>query len=57
MKEEVLKMCIEQGNKYESLSYDGILDICDEEIELVDFCMEELEKLANNGEISFGLDF
>jgi hypothetical protein len=57
MKEEVLKMCIEQGNKYEFLSYDGILDICDEDTELVGFCMEELEKMENEGKINFELDF
>ena len=55
-KKEALKACIEQGNEFEFLSYDGILDICDEDQELVKFCIEELERMATKDKISFELD-
>ena len=55
-KKEALKACIEQGNEFEFLSYDGILDICDEDQELVRFCVKELEKMRIEDKISFELD-
>lgn len=56
MKKEVLNECIEHGNKYEFISYDDILDICDEKQKLVNFCIEELKRLESEGEIEFELD-
>ena len=52
-KEEVLKECIEQGNEYGYLNYDGILDICDEESELVNYCVDEINKMINEGKVKF----
>jgi len=54
-KEELLKNAIEQGNKYEGLSWDGVLDLCDEDIKLVRWLSSTLEKMKENTEISFDL--
>ena len=56
-KKEALKECIEQGNEYEYISYDGILDICDEDLKLVDYCLDNLELMRDKGEIDFDLDY
>jgi len=57
MKEEILKSCIKQGNEYGFISWDGILDNCDEDLKLVRFCCKKLEKMKSKGEIDFELDF
>jgi hypothetical protein len=54
-KEELLKNAIEQGNEYEGLSWDGVLDLCDEDIKLVRWLSSTLEKMKENNEISFDL--
>jgi hypothetical protein len=54
-KVELLKNAIEQGNKYEGLSWDGILDLCDEDMKLVFWLNKTLEKMKENNEISFDL--
>ena len=56
-KQELLQSCIEQGNEYEYISYDSILDICDEKKKKVRYCVDELEKMKSNNEITFELDF
>jgi hypothetical protein len=54
-KKELLKNAIEQGNEYEGLSWDGMLDLCDEDIKLVRWLSSTLEKMKENNEISFDL--
>ena len=54
-KVELLKNAIEQGNEYEGLSWDGMLDLCDEDIKLVFWLNKTLEKMKENNEISFDL--
>jgi hypothetical protein len=54
-KVELLKNAIEQGNEYEGLSWDGILDLCDEDMKLVFWLNKTLEKMKENNEISFDL--
>jgi len=54
-KVELLKNAIEQGNEYEGLSWDGMLDLCDEDMKLVFWLNKTLEKMKENNEISFDL--
>jgi len=54
-KKELLKNAIEQGNEYEGLSWDGVLDLCDEDIKLVRWLSSTLEKMKENNKISFDL--
>lgn len=54
-KVELLKNAIEQGNEYEGLSWDGMLDLCDEDMKLVFWLDKTLEKMKKNNEISFDL--
>jgi len=54
-KVELLKNAIEQGNEYEGLSWDGLLDLCDEDMKLVFWLNKTLEKMKENNEISFDL--
>jgi len=54
-KVELLKNAIEQGNEYEGLSWDGMLDLCDEDMKLVFWLNKTLEKMKKNNEISFDL--
>jgi hypothetical protein len=56
-KKELLQDAIDQGNEYESISWDGILDLCDENMKLVRWLIKQLEKLSSKGEINFELDF
>ena len=55
-KEELLQNAIAQGLDYGYLSYDGILDLCDGDMELVHWLESELMELDGNGEIAFELD-
>ena len=54
-KVELLKNAIEQGNEYEGLSWDGMVDLCDEDMKLVFWLDKTLEKMKKNNEISFDL--
>lgn len=56
-KQELLKNAIAQGNEYDYLSWDGILDLCDEDPILTDWLVEELVNLKSKGELEFELDF
>jgi hypothetical protein len=56
-KEEVLQATINEGNEYGYISWDGLLDICDEDMELVRYVEEQLIKLQDEGKIDFELDF
>jgi hypothetical protein len=56
-KQELLKNAIAQGNEYGYLSWDSILDLCDEDPELVDWLDKELADLDSKDELEFELDF
>ena len=55
-KQEVLEQAIEQGNEYEFISWDGVLDICDENMSLVRYVDKQLTKLVNEKKITFEYD-
>jgi hypothetical protein len=56
-KQELLQECIDHGNEYGYISWDSILDICDEKRKKIKYCTDELEKMKDNNEITFELDF
>jgi hypothetical protein len=51
-KKEVLQNCLNYIEKYEFISEDGVLDVCDENMKLVRFCIEELDKMVENGSLT-----
>jgi hypothetical protein len=57
LKEEALKQTIEQGNEYGYVSWDGLLDICDENDELYNYVIEQTQQLLEEGKIDFELDW
>lgn len=57
LKEEALKQTIEQGNEDGYVSWDGLLDICDEDRRLYNYVMKQTEKLLKEGKIDFELDW
>jgi len=56
-KEQALQNCIEQGSKYNFISWDGVLDVCDENMRLVNYVQKQLINMKNEGKIEFELDF
>ena len=50
-KEEALEACIYIMNEDGYISWDGILDVCDEEMELVRYCEKQLQKLIDEGKL------
>ena len=56
MKSEALKDAIEQGNEYGYISWDGLLDLCDEDMVIGRYIIRELEKMKDAGEIEFDID-
>ena len=56
-KEQVLQDAIQVGNKYGYISWDGVLDLCDEDSKLVNWLSKQLTKMSDKGEITFELDF
>ena len=48
-KQELLQEALNIIKEYDYISEDGILDLCDEEIELVDYVHEQLSKMVENG--------
>jgi hypothetical protein len=56
MKSEALKNAIEQGNEYGYISWDGMLDLCDEDMVIGRYIIRELKKMKNAGEIEFDID-
>jgi hypothetical protein len=57
LKEEALKQTIEQGNEYGYVSWDGLLDICDENPEVYNYVIEQTQQLLEEGKIDFELDW
>ena len=56
MKNEALKNAIEQGNEYGYISWDGMLDLCDEDMVIGRYIIRELKKLKDKNEIEFDID-
>jgi hypothetical protein len=56
-KKELLQEAINTGNEYGYISWDGLLDLTDEDGVLTNWLSEELEKMSTDGKISFELDF
>jgi hypothetical protein len=48
-KQELLQEALDIIKEYDYISEDGILDLCDEEMELVDYIHEQLSKMVENG--------
>jgi uncharacterized protein involved in tolerance to divalent cations len=55
-KEEALEACIYIMNEDGYISWDGILDVCDEENTLVKYCHKQLQKLIDEGKLEGELD-
>jgi hypothetical protein len=51
-KQELLQAALDIIKEYDYISEDGILDLCDEEMELVDYIHEQLSKMVENGELT-----
>ena len=56
-KKELLENAIEQGNDYDFISWDGLLDLCDEDMKLVNWLDKKLTKMKGQGKIDFELDW
>jgi hypothetical protein len=56
-KQELLNEAIEQGNEYDFISWDGLLDLCDEDMKLVNWLDKKLTKMKEKGKINFELDW
>jgi hypothetical protein len=57
LQNEVLQKCISVGNEYGFISWDSLLDECDEDITLVRYVEVQLTKMLNENKIDFELDF
>jgi hypothetical protein len=51
-KDEALKECLDIIKEYGYISEDGVLDVCDEERKLVNFCMKNLDKMLEDGDLT-----
>jgi len=49
---EALQNCLDCIKKYEYISEDGVLDVCDENMSLVRFCMKKLDEMVEKGELT-----
>ena len=48
-KQELLQAALDIIKEYDYISEDGILDLCDEDMELVDYIHEQLSEMVKNG--------
>jgi hypothetical protein len=55
IKKQALENAIEQGNEYGYISWDGLLDLCDEDMNVGRHIIKELEKLKENNKIDFDI--
>jgi hypothetical protein len=55
MKKEILKNAIAVGNEYGYISWDGMLDLCDEDMVIGRYLIKELKKMKDAGEIEFDI--
>jgi hypothetical protein len=55
MKKEALQNAIEQCNEYGYISWDGLLDLCDEDMVLGRYLIKELKKMKDANKINFDI--
>jgi hypothetical protein len=55
IKKQALENAIEDGNEYGYISWDGLLDLCDEDMNVGRYIIKELEKLKENNKINFDI--
>ena len=51
-KQELLQAALDIIKEYGYISEDGILDLCDEEMKLVNYIHKQLSKMVKNGELT-----
>ena len=56
MKKEALQNTIEQGKEYGYISWDGLLDLCDEDMVVGRYIIKELKKMKDANVIDFDID-
>ena len=55
MKKEALQNAIEQGKEYGYISWDGLLDLCDEDMVVGRYLIKELKKMKDTNVINFDI--
>jgi len=55
MKKEALQNAIDEGNKYGYISWDGLLDLCDEDMVVGRYIIKELKKMKDANKINFDI--
>ena len=55
MKKEALQNAIEQGKEYGYISWDGLLDLCDEDMVVGRYIIKELKKMKDANVIDFDI--
>ena len=55
MKKEALENAIEQGKEYGYISWDGLLDLCDEDMVIGRYIIKELKKMKDANDIDFDI--
>ena len=51
-KQELLQAALDIIKEYGYISEDGILDLCDEEMKLVNYVHKQLSKMVKSGELT-----
>lgn len=51
-----LQNAIEEGKEYGYISWDGLLDLCDENMSVGRYIIKELKKMKDTNEIDFDID-
>ena len=51
-KQELLQAALDIIKEYGYISEDGILDLCDEEMKLVNYVHKQLSKMVESGELT-----
>jgi len=52
---QALQNAIEEGKKYGYISWDGLLDLCDEDMTIGRYIIKGLHKMKFNNEIEFDI--
>lgn len=55
MKKEALQNAIEEGKEYGYISWDGLLDLCDEDMVIGRYIIKELKKMKDANAIDFDI--
>jgi hypothetical protein len=55
MKKEALQDAIDTGNEYGYISWDGLLDLCDEDMVVGRYLIKELKKMKDTNKINFDI--